>query len=120
MVESYLLKGLYSGTGTVSCVSVALTQPRTGGDKSVKAAGFNYCSGCLKKQLEIDRLREENTHLRACLNARKYRAQEGFFGSSTPSSQVPVKPNTAPESSARQGGAKPGHPGCGRQAVPLA
>jgi hypothetical protein len=90
------------------------------GDKSVKTAGFNYCSGCLKKQLEIDRLRQENAQLRNRLNVRNYQAREGFFGSSTPSSQVPVKPNTGPESSARPGGARPGHPGCGRQAVPPA
>ena len=45
-------------------------------------------------------------------------AQEGPFGSSTPSAKVPLKPNTPPETSQRRGGAKPGHPGHGRRTIP--
>ena len=45
-------------------------------------------------------------------------AKEGPFGSSTPSAKVPLKANTAPQSSHRRGGAKPGHRGHGRRNIP--
>lgn len=47
-------------------------------------------------------------------------AQEGFFGSSTPSSKRPVKASAIVVSAPKMGGAKAGHPGRGRQAVLLA
>lgn len=73
----------------------------------------------MKKQQEIDRLREENTRLKARLRYQERTAKEGFFGSSTPSSKRPVKANTTlRESPAAQGGARPGHPGHGRRSVP--
>lgn len=74
----------------------------------------------MKKQLEIDRLREENARLKDRLRYQERTAKEGVFGSSTPSSKVPVRPNAAAEQAERAGGAKAGHPGHGRQAVPLA
>jgi hypothetical protein len=74
----------------------------------------------LHKQLEIDRLREENARLKDRLRYQARTAREGFFGSSTPSAQVPLKASAAPEPTARAGGAQEGHPGCGRRAVPLA
>ncbi len=74
----------------------------------------------MKKQLEIDRLREENARLKDRLRYQERTAKEGVFGSSTPSSKVPVKPNAAVEQADRAGGAKAGHPGHGRQTVPLA
>ncbi len=74
----------------------------------------------MKKQLEIDRLREENARLKERLRYQERTAQEGAFGSSTPSSKVPIKPNAATEQADRAGGAQVGHPGHGRQAVPLA
>ncbi len=54
--------------------------------------GVNTCQQCLAKQREIDRLTEENQRLRAKLSQQKRKDQEGFFGSSTPSAQIPVKP----------------------------
>lgn len=42
--------------------------------------------------------------------------QEGFFGSSTPSSQLPFKANADQESRNHKGGARPGHKGHGRKA----
>lgn len=77
--------------------------------------GLNLCEGCLEKQREIDRLKEELQQLRVKLSAKKRKDQEGVFGSSTPSSQLPVKANATAEQALKRGGAKPGHPGNGRQ-----
>jgi transposase len=87
-------------------------QPAKSRDYSV-----NTCPGCLEKQREIDRLREEVQRLREKLCRLKRQAAAGPFASSTPSSKIPVKPNTAPDQPAKQGGAQPGHPGHGRKAV---
>jgi hypothetical protein len=71
----------------------------------------------LKKQQEIDRLREENARLKDRLRYQQRTAKEGFFGSSTPSSKVPVKPSAPADSAPRFGGAKPGHVGHGRRTI---
>jgi hypothetical protein len=71
----------------------------------------------LKKQQEIDRLREENARLKGRLRYQERTAKEGIFGSSTPSSKIPVKPNSPGEQTPRFGGAKPGHVGHGRHTV---
>lgn len=76
--------------------------------------GVNLCAGCLEKQREIDRLREENQRLRQQLHRQEHRLQQGFFGAATPSAQVPVKANATPTQQQRQGGAKLGHRGKGR------
>lgn len=77
--------------------------------------GVNLCEGCFSKQLKIDRLEEENQRLRAELSRKKRKDKEGFFGSSTPSSQIPNKANSPQEKVKKQGGAKQGHPGKGRK-----
>ncbi len=77
--------------------------------------GVNLCDGCLEKQREIDRLKEENQRLRQKLNLNQRQSKEGFFGSSTPSSQFPVKPNSLAANQAKKGGAKKGHRGNGRK-----
>ena len=71
----------------------------------------------MKKQQEIDRLREENARLKGRLRYQERTAKEGFFGSSTPSSKIPLKPS-ASETSPRFGGAKLGHVGHGRHTIP--
>jgi len=76
-----------------------------------------YCPGCLEKQRRIDELEEEVRRLKAKLRYQQRKATEGFFGSSTPSSKIPVKPNSLEERQAKRGGAKPGHVGHRRQAV---
>ncbi len=78
---------------------------------------LHYCAECLKKQQVIDRLQEENARLRARLRYQERQAKEGFFGSSTPSAQRPVKANTPVENTQRPGGAQPGHRGHGRRPV---
>jgi transposase len=72
---------------------------------------INTCPLCLEKQREIDRLKEEIVLLKQRLSYRE--RKEGLFGSSTPSSQQPVKANTG--DAKRPRGAKIGHKGCGRK-----
>jgi len=74
----------------------------------------SFCEGCFEKQRRIDQLTEENERLKQALHYRQRREKEGFFGSSTPSSQVPLKANTAPPREPKKRGAKPGHDGHGR------
>ncbi len=76
--------------------------------------GVNTCPQCLAKQREIDRLTEENQRLRAKLAHQKRKDREGFFGSSTPSAQIPVKATATEENHSKRGGAKLGHTGHGR------
>jgi hypothetical protein len=74
-----------------------------------------YCPDCFKKQQEINRLQDRIRHLEGKLKLRQRQAQEGPWGSSTPSSKVPIKPSALPERQARQGGGKIGHVGHGRR-----
>ncbi len=53
----------------------------------------NYCEACFEKQRTIDKLQEEVRRMKEQLKDRKAREAEGFFGSSMPSSQIPVKAN---------------------------
>jgi transposase len=73
-----------------------------------------YCPECLKKQQRINELVEEVERLKDRLRYQQRTAAEGPFGSSTPSSKIPIKPDALPERQARRGGAKPGHKGHGR------
>jgi hypothetical protein len=57
----------------------------------------NNCEGCLQKQRKIDQLLEEVQRLKAKLRYQERKDKEGFFGSSTPSSQLPLKANTGQE-----------------------
>lgn len=75
----------------------------------------HYCKGCFEKQCKIDELTEEVKRLKAKLNYLERKEQEGYFGSSTPSSQVPLKSNSLKENQGKRGGAKPGHRGHGRR-----
>ena len=75
----------------------------------------NFCAGCLEKQREIDRLKEEVTRLRSQLSRKKRQDAEGFFGSSTSSAKQPVKANSPEVERNKNGGAKPGHEGFGRR-----
>lgn len=77
--------------------------------------GVNLCEGCLEKQRLIDRQFEEIQQLKQKLKVNQRKSAQGFFGSSTPSSQIPVKPNSLAENQAKKGGAKLGHRGVGRQ-----
>ncbi len=76
-------------------------------------AGRRYCPGCFEKQSKIDQLLEENQRLRQKLRYEERKAKEGFFGSSTPSSQIPFKGNQTGERKPK--GAQPGHRGVGRK-----
>ncbi len=76
---------------------------------------MNGCAECLKKPRIIDRLTEENQRLKQKLRYQERQATEGVFGSRTPSAKLPVKANTPPAQEPTRKGARPGHPGAGRQ-----
>ncbi|MFH1867619.1 MAG: hypothetical protein ABH843_01490 [Candidatus Omnitrophota bacterium] len=62
--------------------------------KSGQVTSFGaYCEGCFQKQCEIDRLRERLKSADAKLKYRDEKDNQPFFGSSTPSSKLPVKEN---------------------------
>ena len=70
-------------------------------------------------QLVIDRLQEEIVRLKARWRYQERTAQEGPFGSSTPSAKGPLKTNAPPENPQCRGGdAKPGHSGHGHRGIP--
>jgi hypothetical protein len=76
---------------------------------------WTVCKGCLQKQQKIDRLEEELRRVKGQLHYQQRTAKEGPFGSSTPSSKVPLKASSAEANQSRKGGGKPGHKGHGRQ-----
>ena len=76
----------------------------------------NNCERCLQKQRQIDPLLEEVQRLKAKLRYQERKDKEGFFGSSTPSSQLPLKAHTDKENKNHKKGARPGHKGHGRKA----
>ncbi|MBM3748874.1 MAG: IS66 family transposase [Acidobacteria bacterium] len=78
---------------------------------------LNLCEGCLEKQRTIDRLRQQIEDLRKKVRRLERKAEQGPFGSSTPSAKIPLKANTAPEQRSKPGGAQPGHVGHGRRTV---
>ena len=73
------------------------------------------CSECLKKQQKIDSLMEENQRLKQKLKYQQRKEKEGVFGSSTPSSKLPVKANTTNSETGKPKGAQLGHKGAGRK-----
>ena len=78
---------------------------------------MTYCRECLNKQQKINDLEEEIVSLKTKLRYQQRSAKEGFFGSSTPSSKIPVKPNSQKEYQRNRGGGKPGHQGHGRASI---
>ena len=78
---------------------------------------MSYCRQCLEKQQKIDELKEELVLLKAKLHYQERTAKEGFFGSSTPSSKIPVKANSSTQCRSNNGGGKPGHKGHGRTCI---
>lgn len=77
----------------------------------------NDCPICLAKQRVIDKLEDENKRLREKLRLQERRAEDGAFGSSTPSSKKPFKANSE-QKDRKPRGAKPGHKGVGRRSHP--
>ena len=81
------------------------------------AATISYCESCFKKQQHIDRLEEEIASLKAKLKYRQDKDKEPFFGSSGPSSKIPLKEDTEEINTKKKGGAKNGHIGNGRKSI---
>jgi len=78
---------------------------------------MTFCEECFNKQRKIDQLEENIVLLKAKLKRQERTAKEGLFGSSTPSSKKPVKPNTNDDDNRRSGGGRPGHKGHGRSSI---
>lgn len=78
---------------------------------------MSFCKHCFEKQMEIDRLEDEVKRLKSLLRYKERTAREGVFGSSTPSSQKPFKPNATEDKHNKHGGAKAGHNGYGRKSI---
>jgi len=78
---------------------------------------MTYCKQCLDKQQKINELQEEICSLKDKLRYQERTAKEGFFGSSTPSSKLPIKPNSQKDHQRNRGGGKPGHKGHGRASI---
>ncbi len=72
------------------------------------------CKGCFEKQRKIDKLEDELQRTKQELYRYKKKIKDGYFGSSTPSSQKPFKENTAHKEK-KNGGAVKGHKGHGRR-----
>ena len=72
------------------------------------------CPECIVKQIDIDRLEEENKSLKSKL---KHREDKDYFGSSTPSSKKRFKEKSSEENIGKKGGAKKGHKGYGRKII---
>jgi len=75
---------------------------------------MGYCRECIEKDLKIEELKESIKGLQAKLRYRERKEEEGYFGLSTPSSQLPHKSNSSEETTNTKGGAPCGHPGHGR------
>jgi transposase len=86
-------------------------------DKKLDDKMINTCSECLAKQQPIDGLVEKIRSLESKLRYRKKQLEEGYFGSSTPSSKIPVKKDTSQDKPRKPKGAKNGHTGHGRKGV---
>jgi len=78
---------------------------------------MTYCKECLNKQQTINELEEEISSLKSKLYYQERTAKESFFGSSTPSSKLPVKPNSSTGHQRNRGGGKVGHKGHGRASI---
>jgi transposase len=78
---------------------------------------MTYCKECLSKQQTINDLQEEISTLKSKLRYEERTAKEGFFGSSTSSAKIPVKPNSQKEHPRNRGGGKVGHKGHGRSGI---
>ncbi|MGH7450384.1 MAG: IS66 family transposase [bacterium] len=73
------------------------------------------CPQCVKLQEEVKRLRERTKSLEAQLRYQQRKIDEGYFGSSTPSSKRPFKVRA--KATHYNGGACQGHQGHGRAAI---
>jgi len=82
--------------------------------------GLNFCPDCFEKQRRIDQLEEEVRRLKQQLHYRERQAEQGPFGSSTPSARRPFKAHSSEEQRGKVGGARPGHAGHGRATIDVA
>lgn len=84
------------------------------GRSVIKQQSNRFCESCFAKQLRIDELEEEVSKLKSKLLRQERIAKEGYFGSSTPSSKIPIKSNVKCKQIKKRG-AKIGHIGNSRK-----
>jgi transposase len=78
---------------------------------------MSSCNKCLEKDIQIYDLQQKIIRLQKIVDSQKKQQKEGAFGSSTPSSKIPVKENTKNKKPNKNGGGKKGHKGHGRKKV---
>ena len=78
---------------------------------------MSSCAKCLEKEIQIYDLQQKIIKLQKIVDSQKKKQKEGTFGSSTPSSKIPIKENTKNNKKNKNGGAKNGHKGHGRKKV---
>jgi transposase len=94
-----------------------------GGRKGFDLHGNVLCQNCFSLSHELARLREENQRLKQTLKHRDQQlseakvTQKDVDNAHTPSSKRRHKRNSSVEDQAKMGGAKPGHPGSGRESI---
>jgi transposase len=76
--------------------------------------GINGCAIFFEKQRHIDELEERVKRLEAKLRYQERRTKQGYFGSSTPSSKIPIKAN-GEQKEKEPKDARLGHKGTGRK-----
>jgi hypothetical protein len=76
-----------------------------------------YCKECIEKDLKIAELTDTIKSLKTKLRMKERKEEEGYFGLSTSSSQIPFKENSSKETKNKQGGATLRTPRI-RQAIP--
>ena len=76
-----------------------------------------YCEACVEKEQRIYELEMELQRLKQRLRWQERKAGAGYFGSNTPSAQLPFKGNSHQVNQQRQGGGRKGHVGHGRSAI---
>ena len=73
--------------------------------------GFDITAAAYERFIQENDLQEEISTIKSKLRYQERTAKKGFFGSSTSSAKIPVKPNSQKERQRNRGGGKVGHKG---------
>ena len=78
---------------------------------------MSSCRDCFEKDIQIYDLTQKIERLQKIIQSLKIKQKSGAFGSSTPSSKIPIKENTKNSKSNKNGGGEKGHKGHGRKKI---